>query len=375
MQDIRVLVVDDEEGMRSAVERALHEHVIPVPEIQSEVKLLVDAAATGEGALEKLSSGGADLMLLDYKLPDISGIKVLERLPEAAKDVLVIMITAYASIETAVKATRQGAHDFLPKPFTPSELRHAVRKAAGRVVLAREARRLAEEKKRVRFEFIRVLGHELKAPLGAVESYVDMLKRRTLGDQLDAYTTALDRSAIRLEQMRKLIIDLLDMTRIESGQRSREFTEFDVAEAARQTAELLGAQASEKDITVEIQAPVPVPFCGDRTEMDMILNNLISNAVKYNREHGRVTVEVGMDGEELLLKVTDTGIGMSPADQAKLFTEFTRIKNEKTRNILGSGLGLSIVKRLVDLYGGSIRVESEADKGSSFIVRLRHAES
>jgi len=373
VQDIQILVVDDEEGMRSAVQRALHDHVVPVPEIQSEVRFVVQQAAHGEEALQRLNSCSYDLMLLDYMLPDISGIKVLERLPEAAKNILVIMITAYASIETAVKATRQGAHDFLPKPFTPSELRHAVRKAAVRVVLAREARRLHEEKKRLRFEFIRVLGHELKAPLGAVESYLDLLKRRTLGDSLAAYAAVIDRSSLRLEQMRKLIVDLLDMTKIESGQRQREFTDFDAVELAKQTIELLSAQAAAKAVVVELTGEASIPFKGDRTEVEMILNNLVSNAIKYNRDQGRVTASLAREGEELVIRVADSGIGMSPAERAKLFTEFSRIKNEKTRNILGSGLGLSIVKRLVELNGGSIEVESETDKGSVFTVRLRPA--
>lgn len=373
MQDINILVVDDEEGMRSAVQRALHEHIIAVPEVQGDVRIVVQQAACGEEALRSLASCSYDLMLLDYKLPDISGIKVLERLPESAKEILVIMITAYASIETAVKATRQGAHDFLPKPFTPSELRHAVRKAAVRIVLAREARRLHEEKKRVRFEFIRVLGHELKAPLGAVESYLDLLKRRTLGSDIGAYTTVIERSGVRLEQMRKLIVDLLDMTKIESGQRQREFGEFDVLELARQTIDLLSAQAAAKDVRVELSGDGQALFRADRSELEMILNNLVSNAIKYNREHGQVSVSVERAGEDLRICVHDTGIGMSEEERAKLFREFSRIKNEKTRNILGSGLGLSIVKRLVEMNGGTIAVESEPDKGSTFRVELKPA--
>ncbi len=370
MQDINILVVDDEEGMRTAVMRALHGNELKVPEIEDKIRLSVRQADCGEEALRLLGEGACDILLLDYKLPDISGIKVLERMPENARDTLVIMITAYASIETAVKATREGAYDFLPKPFTPNELRHSVRKAAIRVSLTREARRLAEEKKRIRFEFIRILGHELKAPLGAVESYLDLLRRRTLGPSLDGYSMVIERSQQRLQQMRKLIVDLLDMTKIESGQRQRELLTLDLAEAARQTVELLSAQAAERGITLELDAPERLDFHGDRTEVDMIMNNLVSNAIKYNRDNGKVSIALQQSGEEICLRVADTGIGMTPAEVNKLFGEFVRIKNEKTRNILGSGLGLSIVKRLVELNGGTIAVESEPEKGSTFTVRL-----
>ena len=99
-------------------------------------------------------------------------------------DMLTIMITAYASIETAVSATKRGAYDFLAKPFTPDELKSTIRKAAARLILAKQARKLAEEKQQVRFEFIRVLGHELKAPLNAVAGYLDLIQKHPLGDRL-----------------------------------------------------------------------------------------------------------------------------------------------------------------------------------------------
>ena len=114
-------------------------------------------------------------------MPGISGLDVLDRLAGMQTDMLTIMITAYASIETAVTATKRGAYDFLAKPFTPDELKSTIRKAAARLILAKQARKLAEEKRQVRFEFIRVLGHELKAPLNAVAGYLELIQERTPG--------------------------------------------------------------------------------------------------------------------------------------------------------------------------------------------------
>ena len=127
-------------------------------------------------------------------MPGISGLEVLDRLAGRETDMLTIMITAYASIETAVSATKRGAYDFLAKPFTPDELKSTIRKAAARLILAKQARRLAEEKRRVRFEFIRVLGHELKAPLNAVAGYLDILQNHQLGSDLAAYDELVARS-------------------------------------------------------------------------------------------------------------------------------------------------------------------------------------
>ncbi|HQE30193.1 MAG TPA: ATP-binding protein, partial [Phycisphaerae bacterium] len=116
----------------------------------------------------------------------------------------------------------------------------------------------------------------------------------------------------------------------------------------------------------------PVSMRADRGEIEMILNNLVSNAIKYNKPQGRVEVTVGRDGEYVTLAVADTGIGIEPEEATKLFGEFVRIKNEKTRNILGSGLGLSIVQKLAELYDGSVTVASQPDAGSTFTVRLKN---
>ena len=110
----------------------------------------------------------------------------------------------------------------------------------------------------------------------------------------------------------------------------------------------------------------------DRTEIEMIFNNLISNAVKYNRDQGRVGVTVGMTGDEVRIQVEDTGIGMTQEETQRLFSDFSRIKNEKTRHILGSGLGLSTLKKIVTLYNGEITVKSKPDVGSTFTVTLHN---
>lgn len=170
--------------------------------------------------------------------------------------------------------------------------------------------------------------------------------------------------------MRKLIEDLLDMTRIESGQFHRQLEPLDLREVAAEALETARGPAAEAGLTLELHADQPVPISADHRELEMILNNLVSNAVKYNRPQGRVDVTITAEADQAVIRVADTGIGMSPEETAKLFNEFVRIRNEKTRNVLGSGLGLSIVRKLVLLYEGSIEVASTPDVGSTFTVRL-----
>ncbi len=371
MDILHILVVDDEFGMRQGAERALRNFVLDLPDINGEVHFSIKTAANGKELEEKLAAGQTDILLLDHKLPDTTGLEVLDRLSQRPLDLLTIMITAYASLETAVAATRRGAYDFLAKPFTPEELRGAVRKAARHLILQRKARRLAEEKRQVRFQFTSVLAHEMKAPLAAIEGYLQMIRERAVGESLESYNRMLDRCLLRTDGMRKLIADLLDLTAIESGQRQRSMVTVDLAEVARQAAENAKLEAQQRDIRIDLEVADGFKLEADRTEMEMIFNNLVSNAVKYNREHGRVRVAAGESGDTIRIQVEDTGIGMTPDETRRLFNDFSRIKNDKTRHILGSGLGLSTVKKLAALYGGEITVKSKPDVGSTFTVTLK----
>lgn len=370
--ELRLLVVDDEAGMRMAVERALRSFRVELDDLDVRVGLQTSGVESGEEAVEIIESRPPDLVLLDHKMKGMSGLDVLARFEDSDLDLLVIMITAYASLETAISATKKGAYDFLAKPFTPAQLKASVRNAISHLLTARHARKLQEERKRVRFQFISVLAHELKAPLGAIEGYLHILKDGTGMDDPAVFERVVDRSMVRLQGMRKLILDLLDLTRIESGQKKRHLEEVDLVEVARTSRETMEPDAAAREIDIAIDCDSDsLCLTGDRSELEIVLNNLISNAVKYNREGGSVTVRLRRAGEMAKVSVSDTGIGMTEEEQARLFEEFTRIKNEKTRDILGSGLGLSIVRRIADMYGGEVSVESEPDVGSTFTVTLR----
>jgi len=371
METLHVLVVDDEPGMRYAVLRALRPFKVHLPEIEGEARFEVEEAESGEQALARIAEQPPDIMLLDHKMGGMTGVEVLNELRRQERDILTIMITAFATLETAVRATKSGAFDFIAKPFTPEELKDAVRKASGHLVNQRQARKLAAEKRRVRFEFISVLGHELKTPLAAIEGYLNMIQSRALGEQVADYDQAVDRCLLRAEGMRKLIRDLLDITRMESGQKRRELQRVDVQESAASALDTVRPLAEERRITLDLQAPGPVSMTADADEIQIILNNLLSNAVKYNREAGRVDVRLGGDDQRVTIAVTDTGIGLAPNEAARLFNDFVRIKNDKTHDIPGSGLGLSLVKKLAVMYGGDVAVSSQPDVGSTFTVILQ----
>lgn len=369
-QILRVAMVDDEIDLSLAVRRILAKYRVHVDEVGVDVVYVCSHFANGEAFLEDLASGTEyDLLLLDLKLPGLSGLDILEELGRQEQSIFTIMITAYATFDTAVQATKMGAYDFLAKPFTPEELRYSVRKASEQLIISREARRLAEEQRQVRFNFISVLSHELKAPLNAIEGYLKILQE----DEAPERRQMIDRSLIRLDGMRKLIFDLLDLTRIESGQKARQFTQVDVRSVAQRTIELFAVEAAERDISITLRAPDPVEMLADPSELEIVFNNLVSNAVKYNRDGGSVTVAVERRDGVVKIQVADTGIGLTPEEADKLFSEFVRIKNEDTYKIMGSGLGLSTVRKLAQMYNGDATVKSERGTGSIFTVTLHDA--
>jgi two-component system, sensor histidine kinase and response regulator len=367
LQTLKVAIVDDEEPLGLALHRILSKLRVQVPDVGIDVAYAPTNFLTGELLLESVAAGTEyDLLLLDLKLPGMSGLEVLAELNKQRRNIITVMITAYATFETAVQATKLGGYDFLAKPFTPEELRYTVRKATNQLIINREARRLAEEKRQVRFNFISVLSHELKAPINAIEGYLKILRQDEPPERLHM----IDRSLIRLDGMRKLIFDLLDLTRIESGQKQRCFSTVDVRACAKAAIELFLPEAAGRNIEITLKADGPVELEADPNEVEIILNNLISNAVKYNRDGGSVTVGLVRDGNGVRITVTDTGIGLTPAESAKLFNEFVRIKNEDTLKIMGSGLGLSTVRKLAHLYGGEASVKSKKGSGSTFTVTL-----
>lgn len=368
MEVLDILVVDDEPGIRSGVTRILRNFTVSYPFLEDDIGFNVIEAATGEEAIDFIKCSSPAIVLLDNKLPGIQGVDVLQFINESYPDILVMMITSYASLELAVRATNIGAYDFVPKPFTPQELKSSIENITKHYFLRRMTRKLHREGKQVRFQFLTVLSHELKAPLNAIEGYLKMMQEKQAGDSIESYMDFIDRSLARIQSMRNLIMDLLDLTHIESGKRQRNLREIDLTLVARSAIETMTPLAIQRDVTITLQTSDPVFMLADSEDMEILFNNLISNAVKYNIPGGWVNCSISRTDSEVTLVISDSGIGIEPEDIPKLFQEFTRIKNPQCKNVTGSGLGLSIVKRVVDLYGARIDVHSEPGVGSTFTI-------
>lgn len=373
MQYINILVVDDEPGIRSGIRRILEKFTVDYPFMDDTISFVLYDASTGEEAIEYVKHNPTDIVLLDNKLPGIQGIEVLEFINQQYPEILVLMITSHASLDTAIKATQNGAYDFVPKPFTPQELKSSVETCTKQLFLRKMTRQLYREGKQIRFQFLSMLSHELKTPINTLEGYLNMMKERQMGGSIEDYGVVIDRSLERIRGMRNLIMDLLDLTQIETGKTKREVKMVNIPDILQSSIESMKPYAIQRDVKCTYSGPEKLNIQADSEDIEIIFNNLISNAIKYNSTNGQVLCELKDSDTHIEVSVKDTGMGIRAEDLPKIFNEFFRIKNQETKNISGTGLGLSIVKRLVEEYHGSIEADSNIGEGTTFRVHIPKA--
>jgi two-component system, OmpR family, phosphate regulon sensor histidine kinase PhoR len=221
---------------------------------------------------------------------------------------------------------------------------------------------------RVKDEFVASVSHELRTPLTSITGYVDLLlEREDLDPEVLSQLEVVERNSARLG---RLVADLLSTAQSDQGAMPLMRTRTDLAGIVRNSVEAARPVARAAGIAVECEVAEDLEMLVDAQRMAQVADNLVSNAIKYSRAGGRVGVRLGRDGARVELAVSDTGIGIDPADRDRLFTRFFRAREAEERSIQGVGLGLSITKAIVEGHGGRIEVESEPGRGSTFRVRL-----
>jgi PAS domain S-box-containing protein len=223
----------------------------------------------------------------------------------------------------------------------------------------------------LRADFLSMVSHELKSPLSSLLMQISVILDGLAGELTSKQTDLLGKAKEKTKGMITLVNDILDYRRLKEGKSIQNIETLNLAEILQHTVDLMQMSADEKgiDMTSDIAEDLP-SFSGDRGGVEAIFVNLISNAIKYTPKGGNVNVSLNKEGKGTRLMVVDTGIGIPDEDIDQIFEKFYRIKTEQTRSISGSGLGLSIVKGIVEAHGGAVHVESEVGEGTTFIVSL-----
>jgi len=480
-----ILVVDDEKIIRDGCVKILGKE-----------GWAVRTAVSGEEGLGLVENETFDLLLLDLKMPGLSGMDVLQQVRSLHPDLLVLVITGYATVESAVEAMKAGAYDFIPKPFTPDQLRIVVHRALEKRALQREAellrkerekglREIADEKSklktiihsmadgvlvtdhevhvvlhnpaavkilrmktspvfgqplqdclgngalvdlvskitqvtkegssavsqevvmgemalmahmatvrseegevlgvvtvlrdismlkamdRMKSDFVAMVSHEIRAPLTSVEQQLSVVLAGIIGEVGERQKEMLGRAKERTHALLTLINDLLDLSKIEAGFVVQQKEPTQITEVLEKVFEVLRHEAESKSISLQLSCSEELPpVMADRGNMEEVFINLVSNGIKYTSVGGAVNLSARIEGSHLCVEVADNGIGISAEDLPRIFDKFYRVKNAQTRKITGTGLGLPIVKGIVEAHLGSIEVESQPGIGSKFRVYL-----
>jgi signal transduction histidine kinase len=356
-----VVVIDDDYAMRLSCAKIL-----------SKMGLRVETFEDGSRGLDAAASLKPGLVLVDLKMPGISGLEVVSRVHDIDPQIILVVITGYATIDTAVEAMKSGAYDFLPKPFSPEELRLIVNRGLERRRLALESQRGEVERALLKRTFVTFVSHQLRAPLAAIHQYLDVLQRlEEKADDPVRRREWLDRCLKRTEELQSLIAEWLTLARVEGGAFLKDRVQVDLKSAILNILENYRAVAESKGVSLEARFPAE-DLCvrGDRTCLSVVFDNLITNAIKYNKPGGAVVVSGGAESGEAVASVADTGIGIPEKYLPFLFEQFFRVKESGAEKVEGAGLGLHISKRIVSEMGGSIAVSSQVGAGSTFTVRL-----
>jgi signal transduction histidine kinase len=375
-QSASILVVDDDPIVRSLMQATLRTDGFTVFE-----------AADGVEGCRLYEEHRPDLMLVDLIMPHMDGYelcRVLRARPESAY-VPIVVATSLDDVPSIARAYDAGATDFIPKPVNWLVLNHRVRyilrasrafeelrRNQERLIAAKEA---AEAANRAKSEFLANMSHELRTPLNAIIGFSGMMSDRMFGPLDDKYAEYAGIIGDSGRHLLAIISDILDLSKADADRMmlAEERVEIeDVVELGSKIVEDMARRARIQFVS-EIEEKLP-PVIGDPAKLTQILVNLLSNAVKFTPPGGQVRLRVGQRAHRgITFQVEDTGVGMSPDQIPIALAPFGQISNSLTRKHDGVGLGLPLTKRLVELHGGTMELDSEPGKGTTASVHLPEA--
>ncbi|WP_421945647.1 hybrid sensor histidine kinase/response regulator [Pedobacter sp.] len=360
-----ILIVDDRPENLISLQKVLQAH-----------NFEVETASSGEEALKKVLKNNYVLIILDVQMPDMDGFEVAEAISgfSKAKDTAIIFLSAVnTELKFITKGYLSGGLDYITKPvdinvlllkiktfYRIYEQNRKLSEIQEKLLEEIEFRKQAEHKKD---EFISIASHELKTPLTSVKGYIQLLQRSLNRDDKTMAQNHLEKASIQLEKLNELIVDLLDISKIESGKLKFNMQSFCADNMLNNAIEML--QQSNPDFKIHKIGQTSEMVFADEMRIEQVVINFITNAIKYSPGTNQINVTINIIDEKLYLAVKDFGIGIPKEQQSKIFDKFYRVE-ENSNRFNGLGIGLYICSEIIKRHGGTIGVKSERDEGSEF---------
>ena len=368
-----LIVEDDGDFAESLADMLVPRGFRPVIAVTPEAAIAIMSGASGESP--------PPVALIDLRLGMTSGIDLLARLRNERPELIGVLMTAELDTHTAVAALRRGAYDYFDKSVDPQSLFAVLDRCFDRVDLLRDreaayqelrlAKEEAEAANQAKSGFLATMSHELRTPLNAIIGFSEMMLREVLGavgnEQYRAYVGDIHASGTHLLQ---IINDILDLSKAEAGKIDLAEEVFDLRDIMRSVGQLTAGRVHAAELTQDVDLPDDVPpLCGDERKTKQVLLNLVTNSVKFTPSGGSITVSARWEaGLGLAITVADTGIGIAEGDLDRVLKPFEQVDSSFSRQHQGTGLGLPLVKAIMELHGGRIELHSELGVGTEVTV-------
>lgn len=362
-----ILVADDEKAMRELLARALLSK-----------GFTVETASNGAEALEKIQEQPFDMLITDLIMPNIVGMELVQKARQILPDLIVIVITGNATLETAIQALKQGAYDYITKPFDPELIIPVIERGLEKLRLRQKNAELEkvakklQEIEQIKSDLLDTITHEFSTPIAIIKAYIDMFLDGHFDMSNPRHIDSLRSIRSAVVRLERLVMNLLTLS-MGKGQnfelkKEKIFIQDIISNALSQ----LNEDITKKNINVilNIEPHLP-PIDADPSKLSIAVLNLLDNAVKFNKTGGIIRISASqLKSKSIGVAISDTGIGIPEEKLEEIYSPFTQVDMSSTREHQGTGLGLTVAKTIIEAHNGKITLKSKIGKGSTFIFVL-----